>query len=82
MKKIAPYCLSNRQTKKLTIIRILPIAGFTAKLHENASFLDKLLQELPRGKHDIQLYSLGTPNGKKVKLSYTYLLSTKFKIPP
>jgi len=25
-------------------------------------------KELPRGKHDIQLYSLGTPNGKKVTI--------------
>ena len=23
-------------------------------------------EELPRGKHDLQLYSLGTPNGVKV----------------
>ena len=26
----------------------------------------RTVQELPRGKHDLQLYSLGTPNGIKV----------------
>ena len=26
----------------------------------------RTVQELPRGKHDLQLYSLGTPNGVKV----------------
>ena len=26
-------------------------------------------EDLPRGKHDLQLYSLGTPNGVKVLLS-------------
>ena len=31
-------------------------------------------QELPEGKHDLQLYSLGTPNGAKVTtVSYTHL---------
>ena len=28
-------------------------------------------ERLPRGKHDIQLYSLGTANGKKVVESFT-----------
>ena len=29
-------------------------------------------EELPRGKHDIQLYSLGTPNGNKVSYVTKY----------
>ena len=29
-------------------------------------------EELPRGKHDIQLYSLGTPNGMKVRYFELY----------
>ena len=31
-------------------------------------------EELPRGKHDIQLYSLGTPNGNKVSYFATYII--------
>ena len=27
-------------------------------------------EELPRGKHDLQLYSMGTPNGIKVRYKY------------
>ena len=31
-------------------------------------------QELPRGRHDLQLYSLGTANGKKVNLKSILIL--------
>ncbi|MEP3303998.1 MAG: glutathione-dependent disulfide-bond oxidoreductase, partial [Roseibium sp.] len=40
-----------------------PIAGAT---HE---------KELPRGKHPLQLYSLGTPNGQKVTILLEELLA-------
>ena len=31
------------------------------------------VEELPRGKHDLQLYSLGTPNGVKVRNKRTIM---------
>ena len=36
------------------------------------------VEELPRGKHNLQLYSMGTPNGMKVK--YNYIIFRKSHI--